>query len=61
MNVNMICENLAFFRDDDVENDHPFTFLARDREVVDGERWVYLALSSEEADRLRVLLDECFK
>lgn len=47
-------ENLAFFKDDNTENGHPFVFVCKDRENTrDGnERWVYCALSEEEAKQV---------
>ena len=53
-------ENLDFFKDQDPNNKKPFTFVVRDREVTDGERFVLAGLSEKEARNLCVILGKYF-
>lgn len=48
MNTSM--QDLYFFKDDE-SNNTPFIFIARDKEAKNEERWVFAALSEEEAKK----------
>lgn len=52
-------ENFDLWFDKDGEEDErPFMVACRDRETIDGERWVIASLSIEEATKLNKYLEE---
>lgn len=57
MNTSM--QDLYFFKDDE-SNNTPFIFIARDKEAKNEERWVFAALSEEEAKKVYEFLNEYF-
>lgn len=51
-------ENLDFWFDKEDNNERPFMIACKDRETMDGERWVLASLSTDEAKRLLKYLEE---
>lgn len=45
-------ENLDFRFDKENNDERPFMIACKDREIMDGERWVLVSLSTDEAKRL---------
>ena len=44
-------ENLDFRFDKENNDERPFMIACKDREIMDGERWVLVSLSTDEAKR----------
>ena len=57
--VNETTKDLYFFKDDDAPA-NPFVFIARDKAAVNQERWVFAALSHEEAKEVYEFLSKYF-
>lgn len=56
MDINL--ENLQIWYDSDGDEDNkPFLVACRDREVLDGERWVITSLSVDQARSIRDYLN----
>ena len=51
-------ENLDFRFDKENNDERPFIIACKDREIIDGERWVLASLSTDEAKRLLKYLEE---
>lgn len=51
-------ENLDFRFDNENNDERPFIIACKDREIIDGERWVLASLSTDEAKRLFKYLEE---
>ena len=51
-------ENLDFRFDKENNDERPFMIACKDREIMDGERWVLVSLSTDEAKRLLKYLEE---
>ena len=51
-------ENLDFRFDKENNDERPFIIACKDREIIDGERWVLASLSTYEAKRLLKYLEE---
>ena len=49
--MNTMFENLDIWYDDTLDDDKPFVFACRDREVTSEERWVLVSLSNTEAKK----------
>ena len=51
-------ENLDFRIDKENNDERPFIIACKDREIIDGDRWVLASLSTDEAKRLLKYLEE---
>lgn len=51
-------ENFDFRFDKENNDERPFIIACKDREIIDGERWVLASLSTDEAKRLLKYLEE---
>lgn len=51
-------ENLDFRFDKENNDERPFIIACKDREIIDGERWVLASLSTDETKRLLKYLEE---
>lgn len=51
-------ENLDFRFDKENNDERPFMIACKDREIMGGERWVLVSLSTDEAKRLLKYLEE---
>jgi hypothetical protein len=51
-------ENLDFRFDKENNDERPFMIACKDQEIMDGERWVLVSLSTDEAKRLLKYLEE---
>ena len=49
-------ENLDFRFDKENNDERPFMIACKDREIMDGERWVLVSLSTDEAKRYSSIL-----
>ena len=59
--MNTMFENLDIWYDDTLDDDKPFVFACRDREVTSEERWVLVSLSNTEAKKIYEYLQEHLK
>ena len=54
-------ENFDIWKDDSLQDEQPFIIACKDRETVDGERWVLASLTNEEAKKLYEYLGKHLK
>ena len=54
-------ENLDFRFDKENNDERPFIIACKDREIIDGERWVLASLSTDEAKRFLLFMSCSFR
>ena len=61
MNMQKMFENFDIWKDDSLQDEQPFIVACKDREAIDGERWVLASLTNEEAKKIYEYLGEHLK
>ena len=54
-------ENFDIWKYDSLQDEQPFIVACKDREAIDGERWVLASLTNEEAKKIYEYLGEHLK